>query len=65
MKWTLLQILFVLVIVAASLVFSWLVIVGLIKLITICFNLSFSLKIATGIWLVLILIRTFFSPSKK
>ena len=32
---------------------SWLVTVGIIKLITLCFGWSFSLLTATGIWLIL------------
>lgn len=36
--------------------FSWAVICGLIYLICSCFGLTFSLKIATGIWAVVIFI---------
>ena len=32
---------------------SWAVIVGIIKLITVCFGWSFSLAKATGIWMML------------
>lgn len=35
---------------------SWLITCGIIYLITLCFGWSFSLAIATGIWLVLVLI---------
>ena len=33
---------------------SWAVIVGIIKLITVCFGLAFSLAKATSIWIMLI-----------
>lgn len=35
---------------------SWILTCGIIKLITLCFGLTFSWAIATGIWLVLCLI---------
>lgn len=40
------------------LAFSWICTCGIIKLITLCFSLNFSWKIATGIWLILCLITT-------
>ena len=36
---------------------SWGVTVGIIKLITICFGWEFSLLVATGVWLILLLIK--------
>ena len=36
---------------------SWLITCGLVKLITLCFGLGFSWLVATGVWLLLILIR--------
>ena len=52
----------VIAIVAAVIVeiLSWGVTVGIIKLITLCFGLEFSLLIATGIWLLLTLVGSFF-----
>lgn len=44
---------------------SWAVTVGIIKLITICFGLTFSMARATGVWLVLMLIWITFHPVKK
>lgn len=35
---------------------NWLFTCGIIYLITLCFGWSFSLTIATGIWLILVLI---------
>ena len=46
-----------------SIVISWAVIVGIIKLITMCLSISFSLPVATGIWLILCLLRWVFHNS--
>lgn len=40
----------------AFLALSWFATCGVVKLITLCFSLNFSWKIATGIWLVLLLL---------
>ena len=53
---------------AALIAFSWIVTCGIVKLITLCFGWYFSWPIATGIWLVMILLRMVFvqsSSSKK
>lgn len=34
-------------------VLSWLSVCGIIKLVTLCFNLKFKWNIATGIWCIL------------
>ena len=39
---------------------SWIVTCGLIKLITFCFGWAFSWAIATGIWLVILILKTIF-----
>lgn len=44
---------------------SWIVTCGIIKLITLCFGLTFSWLSATGIWLVLCIIQSVFGRSKK
>lgn len=38
-------------------VISWAFICGLLKLIALCFGIAFNLAIATGIWLLICLIR--------
>lgn len=38
---------------------SWGATVGIVYLITLCFGLAWSLKIATGIWLALVLVSSF------
>ena len=54
------KVLVVLLVMIASLGISWLVTVGIIKLITICFGWPFSLLTATGIWLIMMLAREVF-----
>lgn len=36
---------------------SWIITCGIIKIITICFSLNFKWNIATGIWIIFILIN--------
>lgn len=40
-----------------AIVISWACICGLLKLIALCFGIAFNLAIATGIWLIICLIR--------
>lgn len=53
-----------LIIVAVALIIeyalSWGTTVGIIKLITLCFHINFSLLFATGIWLALCLVKMMF-----
>lgn len=44
---------------------SWIVTCGVIKLITMCFGLTFKWSVATGIWLVMALLRTIFKSSSR
>lgn len=44
---------------------SWALTVGLIKLVCICLGLAFSLKVATGIWIILCILQSFFRSSSK
>ena len=50
-----------LVILLLMLFVSWGATVGIIYLITLCFNLHFNLVTATGIWLLMFLIKSLFS----
>ena len=36
---------------------SWCITAGIIYLICLCFNLTFNILIATGIWLIIILVK--------
>ena len=44
---------------------SWILTCGIIKLITICFGLTFSWAIATGFWLIICLLKSVFSVTVK
>lgn len=46
-------------ILVASIV-SWLITCGIVKLICLCFGLTFTWLIATGIWLLIILLKNIF-----
>lgn len=40
---------------------SWIVTCGIIKLITMCFGLKFSWAVATGIWLIICILKSIFN----
>lgn len=44
---------------------SWIITCGIIKLITMCFGLEFSWAIATGIWLILCILKSIFKMTVK
>lgn len=44
---------------------SWVFVVLIIWLLSLCFGFDFSLLIATGIWLVWLLLRSIFEPISK
>jgi hypothetical protein len=44
---------------------SWIATCGIIKLITLCFGWEFNWLIATGIWLVMFLIKSTFGKNDK
>lgn len=44
---------------------SWLITCGLFYLITLCFSLEFSWLTATGVWLIMVLLRSIFSVTVK
>lgn len=44
---------------------SWIVICGVIKLITMCFGLTFKWSIATGIWLIICILKSIFNVTVK
>lgn len=48
------------VFVVAGYALSWIITCGLVKLVTLCFGWSFSWPIATGIWIVLCILKTMF-----
>ncbi len=44
---------------------SWLVTCGIIYLITLCFSLTFNWWVATGIWLIMCLLKSVFTVNVK
>ena len=44
---------------------SWIVTCGIIKLITMCFGWAFKWSIATGIWLIICILRSIFNVTVK
>lgn len=44
---------------------SWIVTCGIIKLITMCFGLEFSWAVATGIWLIICILKSIFNVTVK
>lgn len=59
------DILVMIITVIAALAISWGIVVGIIKLITLCFGWEFSLLGATGIWLIMMLVKMVFGGFKK
>lgn len=51
----------VILLVAVCYGISWIVTCGIIKLITMCFGLEFSWAIATGIWLIICILKSIFN----
>ena len=51
----------VLLAVVAIYALSWVVTCGIVKLITMCFGLAFSWGVATGIWLIWLMLKSLFS----
>lgn len=60
-----LAIIAVIIIIILAYAISWIATCGIIKLITLCFGLTFKWSISTGIWLALILAKTVFKQSSK
>ena len=57
--------LFFLFLVLIALAIDWFFTCGIVYLITLCFGLTFSLSVATGIWLISILLCVKFKNSSS
>ena len=44
---------------------SWIITCGIVKLITLCFSWTFSWSIATGVWLIICILRLIFIITVK
>ena len=55
----------VILLVAVCYGISWIATCGIIKLITMCFGWEFSWAIATGIWLIICILKSVFNVTVK
>lgn len=55
----------VILLVAVCYGISWIATCGIIKLITMCFGWEFSWAIATGIWLIICILKSIFNVTVK
>lgn len=55
----------VIIILALAYGVSWIATCGVIKLITLCFGWTFKWSVATGIWLIICLLRGIFNVTVK
>ena len=52
------------ILVIVGLVFlEWIITVGIIKLITVCFGWTFKWSVATGIWLIICILQSIFKSN--
>lgn len=49
-----------LLILALILGLSWIITCGLVYLVTLCFSLTFSWSVATGVWAIMLLLKAIF-----
>lgn len=61
---TIISVFFVVSIFLLSYGISWIVVCGIVKLLSICFGFAFTWQLATGIWIVLCLLRWVISAAK-
>ena len=54
-----------LIVIALILAVSWAITIGVIWLICLCFSWEFNLLIATGVWLILVLLSSVFGGRSK
>ena len=55
----------VIVVLIACYGLSWIVTCGIIKLITMCFGWTFKWSIATGIWLIISILKSIFKTTNQ
>ena len=59
------RILTFIIVLSLLLTMSWAICVGMFWLFALCFSIKFSLKTATGVWLVLLLVKWAFDIGRK
>ena len=58
---TIILVLIALIVIFIEAIFSWASICSIVKLLSLCFSFQFKWRIATGIWLILLLLRAIFN----
>lgn len=53
------------VILMSSIFLNWLIATGLVKVLSLCFGFTFSFKVANGIWLVILILKSMFEQKKE
>lgn len=53
----------IMVLLIACYAMSWIITCGIIKLITMCFGLTFKWSIATGVWLIICIMQSIFKTT--
>ena len=54
------NVLLAILIITACVFLEWIITVGIIKLITMCFGWTFKWSVATGIWLIICILQSIF-----
>ena len=54
------NVLLAILVIAASVFLEWIITVGIIKLITMCFGWTFKWSVATGVWLFICVLQSIF-----
>ena len=54
------NVLLAILVIAASVFLEWIITVGIIKLITMCFGWTFKWSVATGVWLIICVLQSIF-----
>lgn len=62
---TIVTVISVILLLAVMYATSWAIMCGMLKLITMCLDLPFSLSVSTGIWLIICLIKFIFGRGER
>ena len=57
------NVLLAILIIAVCVFLEWIITVGIIKLITMCFGWTFKWSVATGIWLIICVLQSIFKSN--
>ena len=57
------NVLLAILIITACVFLEWIITVGIIKLITMCFGWTFKWSVATGIWLIICILQSIFKSN--